>query len=63
MESSLDRKIIAVCEECLVKKITTHRTLKNKWPVCSRCKQSMKIKKDPANADTDVPATNRMDNA
>ena len=63
MQSSLDRKIIAVCEECSVKKITTYRTLKNKWPVCSCCKQSMKIKKDPANADTDVPTTNRMDNA
>ena len=62
MRSNLDEKVVAICECGAEERITTYRTLKNKWPTCS-CKQSMKIKKDTADADTDVSATDRMDNA
>lgn len=62
MASNLDERVVAVCECGAEEKSTTYRTLKNKWPVCS-CKQSMKIKKDPANADTNVSTSNRMGDA
>tara|TARA_R110000751_G_scaffold220032_2_gene322687 strand:+ start:1535 stop:1687 length:153 start_codon:yes stop_codon:yes gene_type:complete len=48
MSGKLDNIIMAVCD-CGAEKEVTYRNLKNKWPLCKRCNQPMRIK---SNADT-----------
>ena len=42
-ESNLDKQVEASCE-CGATRTVTFRNLKNRWPVCVRCKQPMKVK-------------------
>ena len=42
-ESNLDKQVEAFCE-CGAKRTVTFRNLKNRWPICARCKQPMKVK-------------------
>ena len=42
--SNLDKKVQAECECGREKRIVTFRNLKNRWPICNKCKQPMKVK-------------------
>tara|TARA_Y100000401_G_C8195587_1_gene160949 strand:- start:179 stop:361 length:183 start_codon:yes stop_codon:yes gene_type:complete len=42
-KSKLDEPVKAVCSHCGNERMTTFRSLKNKWLICS-CKQPMTIK-------------------
>ena len=43
-KSNLDKEVLAECECGRETKIVTFRNLKNKWPICSKCKRPMKVR-------------------
>ena len=42
----LNNTVLAVCDDCGTSRLVTFRAIKNKFPICKRCKQPMRIKRD-----------------
>ena len=43
-KSNLDKEVLAECECGRESRTVTFRNLKNRWPVCNKCKKPMKVK-------------------